>query len=67
MFERWMIGQIRHVMPVSPRHLTKLLEDSAPYWTEPEGRRIVSLLRWNVIAALKAVRGRLRRALASLG
>lgn len=65
--ERWMIGQLRHVMPVSPGHLTKLLEASAPYWTEGAGRRTLSLFRWNVIAALKAVRGRLRRALASLG
>lgn len=62
---RWLHDQIRHVMPLSPALLHSLVERTEPRWPIPTARRASRMAAWNAVATLKAVRGRVRRALRS--
>lgn len=61
----WLHDQIRHVMPLPPGTLRRLVDRTAPYWPLSPSRRASRLAAWNAVATLKSMRGRVRRALRS--
>ena len=61
--ERWLLGQLRHVMPLRPSLLLAALRLTADHWHRPAAVRFALAASWNATAALRALRGIVRRRL----
>lgn len=63
--EQWLLGQLRHVMPLDPRTLLHALDLVGEHWRRPATVRLALATSWNVVAGMKALRGMARRSLGS--
>jgi hypothetical protein len=61
--ERWWIDQVRYLMPIGPALWPTVLSSAEGVWRREGVRRLATLGAWNAIAALRAGRGLVRRAL----
>jgi hypothetical protein len=60
--ERWWIDQVRYLMPMGAALWPTVRRSAEGVWRRTGVARVVTLAWWNTIAALRAVRGLVRRA-----
>jgi glycosyltransferase involved in cell wall biosynthesis len=59
--ERWWIGQVRYLMPLGPSLWPTVLRSSRGVWRRVGLGKLMTLAVWNAVAALRALRGGVRR------
>jgi glycosyltransferase involved in cell wall biosynthesis len=60
--ERWWVGQIRYLMPMGPALWGDVLRSARGMWRRRGVGALATLAWWNLVAALRALRGVVRRA-----
>jgi glycosyltransferase involved in cell wall biosynthesis len=59
--ERWWIEQVRYLMPLGPALWPTVLRAAEGVWRQEGASRLATLGAWNAIAALRRMRGVVRR------
>jgi glycosyltransferase involved in cell wall biosynthesis len=61
--ERWLLDQIRYLMPIGPALWPRVLASSRGVWRRSALGKVIRLTAWNATAAAHALRGAARRLL----